>query len=215
MPSDVIRGCEPVRVSLHTEQGGAKIASDPRTLNFRLFRCELENGSGAGSRQLSADLAQTRAAQSWTSRLGRGLRLLLDLCTSTVHLRVPMSQRRLDRLHLRQDGGGVSFFVGPLTGLFRRGSGALPGGMLGPNLSVVWGDGWYAAEKFRGETFRWMRHRGVLVMLLPPGPVSQVSLLVENGPAVGFAPVELEVQDQWGNTLARAAVKGRTWVKEV
>jgi hypothetical protein len=205
-------GAGPLRVKLHTEDGGAKIASDPRTLNFRVFRCEIESASGVASK-MRAELVQTRAAQSWTSRMGRGLRLLKDVCFSSAQIRVPMSQRQIDRLHLRQDGGGIAFFAGPLTGLFRRGSSALPGAMLGPNLNVVWGDGWYAAETFRGETFRWMRQSGEMSLVLPAGGASEISLLVENGPAVGFAPVEVEIRDQWGTLLTKATVNGRTLVK--
>jgi hypothetical protein len=197
---------EPLCVSLHTVQGGNKIAFDPRTLNFRVYRCDLETASGAKGR---VDRARARAGQSWISRAGRGLRLLRDFCTSSVQFRVPMSQHSLDRLHMRQDGGGISFFAGPLTGLLRRGDAALRG-ILGPGVGAVWGDGWYPPEAFRGDTLRWMRHRGTLVLQLPPSPVSEISLVVESGPAVGFAPVDLEIQDQWGTSLAKGTIKGRT-----
>jgi len=137
------------------------------------------------------------------------LRLLRDFCTSSVQFRIPMSQHALDRLHLRQDGGGISFFAGPLTGLIGRGD-AAQHEVLGPGLGAVWGDGWYPPETFRGDTLRWMRQRSALVLELPLDPVSEISFVVESGPAVGFAPVDLEIQDQWGTTLAKSSVKGRT-----
>ncbi len=193
-------------VSLHTVQGGNKIPSDPRTLNFRVFRCELETASGAKRR---VDLARTRAGQSWVSRAGRGLRLVRDVCTSSVQFRVPMSSQSLHQLHLRQDGGGISFFAGPLTGLFRSGDPAHRG-ILGPGLGAVWGDGWHQEEAFHWDRWRWMTRRAALVLQLPPTPVSEISFEVQSGPAMGFAPVELEIQDQWGTRLAKSTIKKRT-----
>jgi hypothetical protein len=197
------------RLTLNAPQGGHKIATDPRTLNFRVFRCELETVSGAQKR---ADLARARAGQSWMSRAARGLRLLRALCTSSVQFRVPMSQRSLDRLNLRQDGSGVSFYAGPLTGLLRRSGAHLHGGVLGSGLGAVWGEGWYPAEVFRGDTIRWMRERSALVLQLPLLPVSALVFVVESGPAVGFETVELEIQDEWGTSLAKQQVRRGTRV---
>ena len=54
------------RVFLHTDYGGARIASDLRTLNFRLFRCELAMNQPSISRPAQVSTTPlTRARRNW------------------------------------------------------------------------------------------------------------------------------------------------------
>jgi hypothetical protein len=212
-------GANLLRVTLHVDRGGAKVASDPRVLNFRVFKCELETAFGVAN--LVAKIqgtAAVRTQQSWRSRAARGLRLLREIWRGDpdVQIRVPMSSQSLARLQLRQDGSGLTFSAEPLQALLRRrGRSGSPTDeeIVSSEVRLMWGSGWYASETHKGETFRWMRNDSTLVLFLPEGGTRALSLLVESGPALGFQPFKLHVRDQWGATLENAVVKGRTEVR--
>jgi hypothetical protein len=191
------------RVFLHTDYGGARIAADLRTLNFRVFRCELAVDQPAISRPAQISTTPlTRVRRNWN--------VLAKAFFSTTEIRIPMSKVALERLHLRQDESAVAFMLGPL---FRR-FGAAPDRdhLTSGGLTTMWGDGWYDFEHFRGETFRWMRSEGTVTLILPESGGSRISLLVEAGPAVGFRGARLEVRNGSGERLASVELQGRTTV---
>ena len=193
------------QVVLHTQRGGIQTASDPRILNFRIFRCDMGIAM-TGEVEMREPVARAMPARSWFSRARRALGVARDVLLSGAEIRIPLSTRGLKRLQLRQDGSGVTFRLGPLL---RTGK---PGPILSPGLGAMWEKGWYDIEVFRGETFRWMQPRGVLTLLLPRQSCSRISLLVEPGPAVGFEAARLEVRDARGELLVSSALDGRTTV---
>lgn len=184
------------RVFLHTDDGGANIPIDLRKLNFRVFRCEVvEAGPSSAPRRVSANPF---------ARFRRAARMLSAALFSSSEIRIPMSPAALQRLDLREDGLAVSFRLGPLVGGDR--------GFLSGGLAAIWGDGFYEAERFRDELFRWMQRKGSLTLILPLSCGEKISLLVEAGPAVGFRGAELEIRDEQGKLLSSAKLNGRTKV---
>ena len=182
-----------VPVQLHAYGGGTKIPSDPRTLNFRVFRCEVARASRVEKliATLEARSAAARTPRSWAWRAGRGLHLMRDVWRKrrNGHIRLPMSGRQAETRSRTHEA------------------------VLSPGLSALWASGWYAAEFFAGEHFRWSDSSSTLILLAPVNVESTLTLLVESGPALGFAPFELHVRDQWGSILATARVAGRTEVQ--
>lgn len=214
----LVSGDGPLRLRLHAKGGGNKIATDPRTLNFRVFRCQMEEVSRVSTAvtALQEKSSTVRHRQTLAARAARGLRLLLGLFRdgSDVQFRVPLSPRRLASLQLRQDEGGVSFSAEPFRGLLRRGrQPPTDDEILDSHVRVMWGGGWHGAERAAGETFRWSSHESALVVFSPGNTTAALSLTVEGGPAIGFQPFDLEVRDQWGSMLATVPVRGRTEVE--
>jgi hypothetical protein len=202
-------------VFLHTDYGGAKIAADLRTLNFRVFHCEIARGlpisavpdSAAPEPTTVEHVAPKKSSGISFARLRRGLSALLQTFHSASEIRIPMSREALRRLNLKQDESSISFTLGPL---FRRKTRPVRDDMITGGLIPIWGAGWYDFEKFRGEAFRWMRFKGALTVILPDAGGSRISLLVEAGPAVGFRGARVDVRDDLGQLLASAALNGRT-----
>lgn len=188
------------RVFLHTDYGGARIASDLRTLNFRLFRCELAMNQPSISRPAQVSTTPlTRARRNWG--------VFRRAFFSTTEIRIPLSKAALERLNLHQDESAVAFMLGPL---FRKFAASDPDRVTGGGLTAMWGDGWYDFEHFRGETFRWMRQEGTVTLILPESGASRISLVAEAGPAVGFRGARLEVRNGSGEPLASVELQGRT-----
>ncbi len=181
-----------VVVRLHAHGGGMKIASDPRTLNFRVFRCEI--GTASEVDKLIADLeaksAAARPPRTWASYAGQGLHLMRSL----------LRRRRNGQIRL------------PMPG-FAKARASSDEALLSSGLSAMWASGWYPEEVFAGERFRWSASSSTLILLQPGNAESTLSLLVESGPALGFEPFELQVRDQWNSILATARVAGRTEVR--
>ena len=207
---------EDIHVVLHTRDGGNRIKSDLRTLNFRLFRCKVKTVSdGSSSPVLVTENAgaSLSATESWGSRIGRGIRIVREILRGNpnVQIRLPMSSEQLAKLQLTQDGSGVSFSARALKRPRRTAAAAddiLPAGMR-----AVWGAGWYPLESFNGETFRWMEKQSEVVWLPPRQPARELVLHVEPGPAVGFKPCEVEIRNQWGEIMDVQAVKGRSAIR--
>ena len=205
---------ETIRVRLHTRNGGERIATDTRTLNFRLFSCRLEAPS-ALARLTAAEAeapASVRGAASRRSRLGRGLRLAREIWRGNpnAEIRLPMSRDRLSRLRLRQDDSGISFSAQALRG---RSGGGIGGELLPVGMRAVWGAGWLPTEYFAGETFRWMGLRASVIWILPPDPPPVFVLEVEPGPAVGFKACQLEIRNQWDEVMSTHPLEGRTRIE--
>jgi hypothetical protein len=186
------------RVFLHTDYGGARIAADLRTLNFRVFRCEFAAAK-------PAIVTPERPSTSPSPRFRRNWHVLRNAFFSTAEIRIPMSKANLERLNLRQDESSVAFMLGPL---FRRAP--VFDDVIADGLTAFWDAGWYDFERFRGETFRWMGQTGALTLVLPEGGGSRISLLVEAGPAVGYRGARLEVRDEAAGLLASVELRGRT-----
>ncbi len=86
-------------------------------------------------------------------------------------------------------------------------------GILSPDVSALWGSGWHLEESLGTDKFRWMDRDSSMVLFLPGGASSWLTLEVESGPALGFQRFQLEVRNQWGDVLAKARVKRRKEVK--
>jgi hypothetical protein len=207
---------EEIRVVLHTGDGGIRIPSDLRTLNFRLFRCKVKLVAGGSSNPAPAIetvAASLSTTESWGSRMGRGLRLVREIWRGNpdVQIRVPMSREQLAKLQLKQDGSGVSFSARALKRL--RGTSDAPMDILPAGMRAVWGAGWYPLESFHGETFRWMERNSAVVWLPPRQLAGELVLHVELGPAVGFKACEVEIRDQWDEIVDVQEIRGRSAIR--
>jgi hypothetical protein len=185
-------------IFLHTDYGGAKIASDLRTLNFRVFRCERVTG-----RHAIRTAAHTSTGRF--ARLRRNLSVVSKALLSNTEIRIPMSKAALARLKLKQDETGVAFRLGPLLGSSGTGDDVVAGG-----ITAIWNGGWHEAEHFRSQTFRWMERESSITLMLPEGGGSRISFLVEAGPAVGLTGARVEVLNDAGEIMDAADLRGRT-----
>jgi hypothetical protein len=204
---DGIKGT--IRVRLHPRNGGRKIGSDLRTLNFRVFRCTLENPvspNPAAIDKRETGEAHIRTTESFAAKTGRRMKLLREIWRGnpTIQVRLPLSQKRLAKLQLRQDSDGLLFAPGALKSSLDE---FLPRG-----LEAIWGTGWYPFEDYKGERFRWMQEHAIAVWIPPRPCPGELLLHVEPGPAVGFKPCEVEIRDQWGELIATQQVTGRSTI---
>ncbi len=205
-----------IRVVLHTRDGGNRIRSDLRTLNFRLFRCKVKLISGGSSNPgpaVETVAASLSATESWGSRMARGLRLVREIWRGNpdVQIRVPMSREQLAKLQLKQDGSGVSFSARALKRL--RGTPDAPRDILPAGMRAVWGAGWYPLESFHEETFRWMEPYSAVVWLPPRQLAGDLVMHVEPGPAVGFKACQVEIRDQWDEIVDVQEIRGRSAIR--
>lgn len=77
---------------------------------------------------------------------------------------------------------------------------------------VGFGRGWYPREHYQGEVFHWGKSGAVLH--IPSGGGRHLSLLLEPARPEGKAgPVALELRDERGQVLGRAAIEGRQVVR--
>jgi hypothetical protein len=207
---------EEVRVVLHTRDGGNRIRSDLRTLNFRLFRCKVKLVSSSSPNPepaIETVAASLNTTESWGSRMGRGLRLVREIWRGNpdVQIRVPMSRDQLAKLQLKQDGSGVSFSARALKR--PRGTGDASLDILPAGMRAVWGAGWYPVESFHAETFRWMERNSAVVWLPPRQLAGELVLHVEPGPAVGFKTCQMEIRDQWDEIVDVQEIRGRSAIR--
>ena len=82
------------------------------------------------------------------------------------------------------------------------------GDVVVPSRGLSLGDGWYGAEIYQAEGFRWVNNNAQLVFA---DSFSGKRLLfdVEPGPAIAELPMTLEIADQDGREIARYEVAGR------
>jgi hypothetical protein len=184
------------RIVLHTDGGGMQIPTDLRILNFRVFRCELAEEPLP---------LRTEIVRNPGGRFKRAAQALRGSLFSGADIRIPMSQESLAKLAVHQDGGGVSFHLGPLLG-------AGPGEIVGGGLAAIWESGFYDAEYFKRERFRWMQRKGTVTFVFPE-PAEAIELDVEAGPAVGYRQAKLEIRDESGKVLASTTLDKRTTVE--
>jgi hypothetical protein len=74
------------------------------------------------------------------------------------------------------------------------------------------GKGWHGLEQAGAERFRWVSQDAEIVVRTTVGRPN-LALLVEPGPGVGYRPFHLLVTLANGEVVARALVKGLTYVK--
>ncbi len=103
-------GAAGLRLSL--EGGGRRIPGDPRTLDYRAFRCEWADDRGGPA--LTVDKAPKRRVARARDTALRGLRFLSQQRHSVAPMRIglPISARTLERLNMRTQSGGVSIALG-------------------------------------------------------------------------------------------------------
>jgi hypothetical protein len=75
-----------------------------------------------------------------------------------------------------------------------------------PGAGIVPGTGWYAEERYLGETFRWIRNEAQLIVTPAAGEKNLLGLQIEPGPGVDHAEFELLVRNQAGAIVAWATV---------
>ncbi len=106
-----VRIPEGAGLRLSVEGGGRHIPGDPRTLNFRAFRCEWARDHGASPLAVSKAAKRRAARARDTAR--RGLRFLSQQRHGgPISIGLPISTRILDRLKMRTGSGGVSITIG-------------------------------------------------------------------------------------------------------
>ncbi len=103
------------RLRLLVDGGGRRTLSDPRTLNFRAFRCEW--AAGAAASPLTVTKAPKRRAARVRQTARQGLRFLTGQRQNIGLTRIglPISNRLLERLQLRAESGGISIALGGKT----------------------------------------------------------------------------------------------------
>jgi len=83
--------------------------------------------------------------------------------------------------------------------------------IFGPGVEF-WGKGWHRLERAGAERFRWVSEDAELVVRTTDGR-SNLALLVESGPGVGYRPFHLLIVLANGEVVAQALVNGLTYVK--
>jgi hypothetical protein len=86
---------------------------------------------------------------------------------------------------------------------------AAGGDILSAQNGVRLGDGWYAIEHFKGQTFRWIDGSDAQFFVSADRNVNaRLRILVAAGPSAGGAPVPVLVRDATGKTVFAAATSG-------
>jgi hypothetical protein len=83
------------------------------------------------------------------------------------------------------------------------------GAVIDPRSGIRLGSGWYRAERFGGENFRWMQRAGHLVVSSRTGGPATLRLQLEVGPSVGSPGTQVAVGDTQGKTLYHGTLQGR------
>ena len=211
----------------------AEVSIQPSEHPDRMLVLDLEPGPGVNHRPFLLELQDDA---------GRCISPVHVKHRQVVTLTVPASRSDVVRVRLHAVGGGTRIGPDPRVRNFRvrrcelvtaseapkvamnlrrefedapeRFAGISPDErILSPGVSAVWGPGWYCAEFFETNAFRWMKADSTVVLLLPGGASPWLTLDVAGGPALGFRAFELKVRDQWGEILATARVKRRSEVK--
>jgi len=103
------------RFRLSAASGGRRSVRDPRTLNFRVFRCEWS--SDPASSLLTATKAPKRRVARARETARQGLHFLSQQRqnASPTRIGLPLSGRLLERLQVRAESGGLSIALGGKT----------------------------------------------------------------------------------------------------
>ena len=74
---------------------------------------------------------------------------------------------------------------------------------------VRFGAGWSSAESSEGQRYRWVKSQAELFLERPAVGAPRLLLTAEVGPSAGKKPVNVEIVDEAGSTLAGTAITGR------
>ncbi len=219
-------GTEPVkRFLLRAVGGGLPIAEDLRILNFRVYRCawdtELGAASGSGvagsvvpeSAQAEAMLTaqpQSPSAQAATlwARCKDVLRVIAEADPDRpLLLPVPGAIRSLVQAYGNRGIRGIGYRIFRERRIQLLAKQTLTGDIFQPGSGLSAGQGWYEVERFRGETFRWIRNDAELIVSCPDGPPRLLEIYIEPGPGVDWKPFQLSIRDAMDRQIAAASVK--------
>lgn len=117
----VFHGAGARRVRLLVKGGGQRVPYDTRVLNFRIFRCAWRESASVGpavsflpSRRII--WRRTGRFVKWLWHAGRRVASLpfeLRRATEPVRIGLPVSDRMIEKLGLRLEGGGLTIALGP------------------------------------------------------------------------------------------------------
>ena len=192
----------PEVLAFRVHGGGLPARSDPRVLNFRVFRLEWSRGSGGGAASLRPIRAHGRVSAVWYAmqhvidRLAKGGRL--------VNLTVPVSPRVRRALKQYVEFRG---FVGMLRhaprylerrrALRAAGAGAPGADVFQAASGLLPGARWGMLDDYRGESFRRARTGAEIVIGANAPAGSELCLMLE--PPEG-GPVDVRLVDAAGNS---------------
>ncbi|MEX2302527.1 MAG: hypothetical protein WD733_16410 [Bryobacterales bacterium] len=222
---------EPSSIRLQLLGGGQQTADDPRILNFRVFSAEWDPPLGASeSRPSGKRVAGTAGlrkplGQNAPPRPRMGLMSIprgvwgvfskLRSAAGPVEIGVPLPLFLVERWRLRVQGKSLSVTLDPawFRPWRRAAQPSKPGDIVSRGLNLLWGRGWYPQEDFKGERFRWARNGAEVILHTPQSEPANLRMLVEPGPALGYAPFHLRVRDGSGQTCTTATVNRRQWIE--
>jgi hypothetical protein len=172
-------------IRLHLDGGCSPLLTDQRINNLAVFRCDW----AAPNQSKSPKPSLLEAAQQNSPTLQR----LLGACRQFFGLGGLLSR-------------GSRLLWRALRLLRRRGDDVFERG-----LDFQAGSGWSYLEEVGGERFRWVSQDARLAIRMPRA-TSNLALLLEPGPGLGYRPFVLEVRHlhETGKLIARAQVQGLT-----
>jgi hypothetical protein len=200
---------------LRALRGGKPVPHDPRTLNFRVFRCDwIESKQGSPGRQGYA--LHSRPAASLFTRLTRlshqskkELIRVADSPDASWELPAPRRVRLLLRFVWQAESLSRTVFCAVRLLLRRyRLSARVPAGqdIAQAASGIDLGAGWEKLEDHLGETFRWVGPMCELLIRIPQGPSRNLLVQLEAGPSAGKAGVQIRIEDESGAELRTVSV---------
>lgn len=81
--------------------------------------------------------------------------------------------------------------------------------IVSENAPLGLGDGWYALEKYSGETFRWVNNDAVITVAAADAGSGLLSLELEPGPSMNGRPLVLKVLDNDGCEIRTTELHSR------
>lgn len=81
--------------------------------------------------------------------------------------------------------------------------------IVAENAPLGLGDGWYALEKYSGETFRWVNNDAVITVAADDDGSELLSMELEPGPSMNGRPLVLQVLDSYGCEIRTTELRSR------
>jgi hypothetical protein len=201
---------------LRALRGGKPVPHDPRTLNFRVFRCEwieskLENPRGLGY-TLHARPAVSFFTRSTTlsPESKEALMRVADVPDVSWELPAPRRVRLFLRFVWQAESLSRAAFCAVRLAFRRyRLSARVPSGqdIAGGASGIDLGAGWEPLEDHLGETFRWVGAMCELLIRIPQAPPRNLLLQLEEGPSAGKKGVPIRIEDESGAELRTITVR--------